>query len=251
VVRVTLDATGPSSFRLRIESVSTAATVATSDAMTHAAPLAPRVWVVHSSADPLFTAGQADRGEGLEGLAEDGSATSLAGALAARTGLTGPIAPGAFAIHRSPSVLFRAGMTDSGMGLEALAEDGDPSGLAGALASVSGVSVAGAFNTPVSAAGPAPAFPGEAYTFTFTADIGDRLSFATMLVQSNDLFFAPAEADLSRYRAPESQEGEEKAVIVGALAEADNSRARAAEILWMSRTTLWRRMRNFGIELGE
>jgi len=199
VIRVTLDSTGPSSFRLRIENVSTAATVATSDAKTHPAPLAPGVWVIHSGADPLFTAGQADRSEGLEGLAEDGAATPLAEALARRTGLTGPIAPGAFAIHTSPSALFHAGMSDSGMGLEALAEDGDPSGLAGALASVSGVSVAGAFNTPVGAAGPAPAFPGEVYTFTFTADVGDRLSFATMLVQSNDLFFAPAEAGLDLF----------------------------------------------------
>jgi len=57
--------------------------------------------------------------------------------------------------------------------------------------------------------------------------------------------------DLSRYRAPEAQEGAEKAAILGALAEADGSRARAAEILGMSRTTLWRRMRDFGIDLGE
>lgn len=37
---------------------------------------------------------------------------------------------------------------------------------------------------------PGPAFPGDAYEFTFTASSGDRLGFATMFVQSNDLFFA-------------------------------------------------------------
>jgi hypothetical protein len=199
VITVTLDSTGPTSFRLRVTNVSTAATISTSDGMMHAAPLAPGVWAVHTGSDPFFTAGAADRGEGLEGLAEDGSAGGLADVLNARSGLTSPLAPGAFAVHSAPSALFRAGMSDTGMGLEALAEDGDPSGLSAALASQSGVRVAGAFNTPAGAAGPAPAFPGEAYTFTFTADVGDRLSFATMLVQSNDLFFAPAEAGLDLF----------------------------------------------------
>ena len=47
-----------------------------------------------------------------------------------------------------------------------------------------------AFAVPVGATDPAPAFPGEAYTATFSAVPGERLSFATMLVQSNDRFFA-------------------------------------------------------------
>jgi two-component system response regulator HydG len=42
---------------------------------------------------------------------------------------------------------------------------------------------------------------------------------------------------------------EERAAIVAALDEAEGSRTRAAEILGMSRTTLWRRMKDFG--LGE
>jgi hypothetical protein len=198
LVSVTLDSTGPTSFRLRIENVSTGATVMTSDAMTHAAPLAPGVWVVHSGVNPLFTAGQGDRREGLEALAEDGSASGLAAALAGRTGLTGPIAPGVFAVHRAASVLFAAG----GMatpGIEALAEDGNPSVAAPTLAANAGVTVSGVFNTPDGAAGPAPAFPGDSYLFTFSAEPGDRLSFATMLVQSNDLFFAPAEPGIDLF----------------------------------------------------
>ncbi|MEJ2203005.1 MAG: sigma-54 dependent transcriptional regulator [Gemmatimonadota bacterium] len=50
-----------------------------------------------------------------------------------------------------------------------------------------------------------------------------------------------------RYRA--SSPDEERAAIVAALDEAEGSRTRAAEILGMSRTTLWRRMKDFG--LGE
>jgi DNA-binding NtrC family response regulator len=51
--------------------------------------------------------------------------------------------------------------------------------------------------------------------------------------------------DDRRYR-PVSPE-EERSAIVAALEEADGSRTRAAEILGMSRTTLWRRMKDFGL----
>ena len=51
----------------------------------------------------------------------------------------------------------------------------------------------GAFATPVGASEPGPLPPGGAYQWTFRAMPGDRLSFATMLVQSNDWFLAPDE----------------------------------------------------------
>ena len=57
----------------------------------------------------------------------------------------------------------------------------------------------GVFNTPVGAGGPGPALPGAAYEWTFHAMPGDNLSFATMLVQSNDWFFAPAEPGIPLY----------------------------------------------------
>ncbi len=59
----------------------------------------------------------------------------------------------------------------------------------------------GAFNTPTGSSGPGPAAPGAAYNWTFHANPGDRLSFATMLVQSNDWFFAPAEPGIALYDA--------------------------------------------------
>jgi DNA-binding NtrC family response regulator len=51
----------------------------------------------------------------------------------------------------------------------------------------------------------------------------------------------------TRYQSP--SDDDERSAIEAALAEAGGSRARAAELLGMSRTTLWRRMRDFG--LGE
>ena len=48
-----------------------------------------------------------------------------------------------------------------------------------------------------------------------------------------------------RYKAPDS--ADERAAIVAALEEAGGSRSRAAELLGMSRTTLWRRMKDFGL----
>jgi two-component system response regulator HydG len=49
-----------------------------------------------------------------------------------------------------------------------------------------------------------------------------------------------------RYKA--KAVGEERSEIRAALETADGSRTRAAQILGMSRTTLWRRMRDFGLE---
>ena len=64
----------------------------------------------------------------------------------------------------------------------------------------------GLFAVPVDGSGPAPLFPGDAYEFEIDAgpvvlpgDGGTRLSFVTMFVQSNDLFFAPDEEGIALY----------------------------------------------------
>lgn len=41
--------------------------------------------------------------------------------------------------------------------------------------------------------------PGNSYEFTFQAKPGDMLSFATMLVQTNDLFYAPNGAGIDLF----------------------------------------------------
>ena len=50
----------------------------------------------------------------------------------------------------------------------------------------------GVFNTPVGATEPGGAGPGNMYRFSFDAGPGTKLSFATMYVTSNDLFYAPS-----------------------------------------------------------
>ncbi len=65
----------------------------------------------------------------------------------------------------------------------------------------------GVFNTPVGADAPGPALPGEgsAYEFSFYAGpstvpgTNTKLSFATMFVASNDLFFAPLGGGITLY----------------------------------------------------
>ena len=50
----------------------------------------------------------------------------------------------------------------------------------------------GVFNTPVGATEPGGAGPGKMYRFSFDAGPGTKLSFSTMYVTSNDLFYAPS-----------------------------------------------------------
>ena len=51
----------------------------------------------------------------------------------------------------------------------------------------------GVFNTPDGADSPGVIVPGASYSFAVHAEAGTTLYFATMFVQSNDLFFAPGE----------------------------------------------------------
>ncbi len=117
-------------FRIRIQNIAPASETPTL--------FAPGAWVLHSEANPLFTKGEADRGEGLEMLAEDGDPTTLAASLHAQ-------------------------------GLQA-----------------------GVFEKPVCADTPRPLGHLEFYEFEVAASPETPyLSFATMLVQSNDLFVSP------------------------------------------------------------
>ena len=195
VIRVTVTPGDDQRFTVRIENVSTEQTLETSDGATHPVPLSPGSWAVHGDPDPLFTVGANDRGEGLEGIAEDGAAAALTASLAADTGVTVPLSPGAWVVHTDDAPLFAAGAADRGDGLERIAEDGDPTQLAGSLER------AGTFAD-------APIPPGEAIEVTFTASPGDRLSFATMYAQSNDLFFAPAPGGLVLFEGDDPASGD-------------------------------------------
>lgn len=109
-----------------------------------------------------------------------------------------PLAPGAWALHRAGSPLFTPGRPAS-PGLEALAEDGGAPRLDAELALDPAVLAHGVFDTPVAGQGPGPAMPGGAYRFEVLAAPGDRLSFATMVGQSNDLFLAPDGAGVALF----------------------------------------------------
>lgn len=191
VIKVVLSSTSATGFKVRVENVSTPSTLMTSDGGSTAVPLAPGVFVVHSGDNPLFVTGQPEGGNGMEELAEDGDPSALHSYLDMDTGITQIIAPGVWVVHSGSDVLFMSGSPDAGEGLEDLAEDGDPSGLASAVALKSGVMSSGVFNTPSGSMTAAPAGPGASYSFTFSAEEGDKLSLATMLVQTNDLFYAP------------------------------------------------------------
>ncbi|MCT4646667.1 MAG: spondin domain-containing protein, partial [Carboxylicivirga sp.] len=57
----------------------------------------------------------------------------------------------------------------------------------------------GVFNTPVGANEPGGAGPGHSYEFSFYAGPGHKVSFATMFVKSNDLFYAPSGTGIELY----------------------------------------------------
>ncbi|MEF8882165.1 MAG: spondin domain-containing protein [Halapricum sp.] len=118
------------------------------------------------------------------------------------------ITPGAFAIHTDENPIYTEGETAS-IGLEALAEAGPPTGFEGEpglvdeLQDMSGdmnVVSAGAYTPEDTVADPndptdenpgaPPIAPGGAFEFDVEIEPGQRLSFASMFVPSNDLFFS-------------------------------------------------------------
>lgn len=110
-----------------------------------------------------------------------------------------PHSPGAWAVHARKGALFTAGQEAGGRGLEAQAEDGNPAALAASLRASKDVAAFGTFSVPLGDGAPGPALPGKAFEFTFEASAGQRLSFATMFGQSNDLFFAPDDEGLALF----------------------------------------------------
>lgn len=182
VIRVSLEHDGGSMFTLTLDNVSNTSTLPS--------PLAPGAWAIHGAAAKLFEENQA-ASAGIEGIAEDGNNSTTVAELSANTGYTSPFAPGVWAVHdNTVNPIFDNNAADKGEGLEELSEDGLPSKLAMALASKAGVGQSGIINTPMGASEPGPLMGGQSYSFTFEAEEGDYLSFATMLIHTNDLFFA-------------------------------------------------------------
>ncbi|WP_437622713.1 spondin domain-containing protein [Sorangium sp. So ce1151] len=205
VIQVTVTPEPGNEFTIRITNMSEVGTLMPEGGEPAAVPLSPGLFVVHTMADPLFTVGQAYPGNGLEAQAEDGNPMMLHEGVMPRAGLTSPAAPGVAVVHGAAAPLFRSGEADRGKGLEMLAEDGNPTTLAESLEAEvggeSGLSSVLVYNTPVDASMPGPLLPGAKFSFTVTARPGERLSFASMLGQSNDLFFAPSEEGIALFDA--------------------------------------------------
>jgi hypothetical protein len=107
-------------------------------------------------------------------------------------GVPVPLSPGVWTITSARNPIFTPGTYDRGLGLEHLAEDGNPTELGANIDGKFGVKASGIFNTPEGATGPQPAFPGQSFVFMIEAKPGDFLSLATMFAQSNDLFYSPS-----------------------------------------------------------
>jgi hypothetical protein len=86
--------------------------------------------------------------------------------------------------------LFVGGRPDAGLGLETLAETGNPARLAENIGSAAGAVTVGVAARPLGASADGPLAPGQAYEFEVTASPGQTLSLAWMFGQSNDLFYS-------------------------------------------------------------
>ena len=182
VIQVTLAHDGGTEFTATVKNISSGASLPT--------PFAGGVFGVHGSGVKLFTAGET-ASAGLQAIAEDGDNATMSEKLTMNTGYASPFAPGVWAIHNIGTMpLFTNGTVDNGLGLEALAEDGSASTLGTAVSGLDDVTNSGVFDTPTGASAAGPLTPGGTYTFTFDAEEGDYLSLATMLVHTNDLFYA-------------------------------------------------------------
>ncbi len=195
LMHVTLTPVDDQRITVRIDNVSQDAPVPT--------PFSPIVYVVHTAdqSAPFFTTGEADRGLGLERVAESGNPEALAASVAGSAVSNVGLSPGVFVIHSADQTapFFTTGEVDRGVGLEGQAEDGSPVALSEALTAGGMYKQVGVFNTPVDATEPGALMPGQAYEFSFTAAPGDYLSFVEMFGQSNDLVFATDEHGIALF----------------------------------------------------
>jgi spondin N len=116
--------------------------------------------------------------------------------------------PGTAVVHTENAPIFTSGKKDRSQGLEAQAEDGDPSMLAKSLKGAKGIKSVVVYNTPVGAKGPGPITPGATYETTISAMPGDRLSITIMMGQSNDWFYAPVESGIELFKNGQAVSGD-------------------------------------------
>ena len=86
-------------------------------------------------------------------------------------------------------------------GLEALAEDGNVRPMQPYLERHPDVAESGIFYKPVGSDTDAELWPGVVFEFRLSADPGEKLSFATMLMQSNDIVYGPRDGRMDLFDA--------------------------------------------------
>ena len=114
-------------------------------------------------------------------------------ALHLSTGATAPFvsAPVLWVIHTgSTNPIFAGGQPDAGLGLELLAETGNPGDLVKSLTGRAGLVAVGASAVPAGGNAEGPITPGQRYEFEVEAKPSQVLSTAWMFGQSNDLFYS-------------------------------------------------------------
>ena len=191
VIQVTVENENTTDFTITITNVSQGTTVPIGGAQDEQVPipLSPGAYAVHAASATFHNAG-GKASDGIEDIAEDGMPGVLATTFGDITTIPVPLSPGAYAVHTDAVQLYTVGEVASD-GIEDIAEDGTPTMLADALDGLDGVSTSAAFgSTPIA---PVPDGSLNSYSFSFDAAPGERLSFATMYIQSNDLYygFAP------------------------------------------------------------
>ena len=109
---------------------------------------------------------------------------------------------GAFAVFRDASPFYIPGQPAiPGSGIEEIAEDGNVRPAQAFLEANPKVMESGIFYIPVGASKDSELFKGNAYEFEITGDPGDKLTFAAMLHQSNDLFYGPKTGGIDLFGA--------------------------------------------------
>lgn len=124
---------------------------------------------------------------------------SVVNVLKLSNGKTASVTLGAvfYIVHTNRGPVFTSGQPDRGEGLEILTEDGPAAPLAKSLEGKPGIVHVGFADTPVGAGRSRPLRSGEAFEFKVSGKPGERLTIATMLGQSNDLFYAPREEGIA------------------------------------------------------
>ncbi|MXR51699.1 hypothetical protein GRX03_08800 [Halovenus sp. WSH3] len=157
--------------------------------------ITPGAYAVHTGTNPIYTEGESAT-IGLEALAEAGPPTGFEG----EPGLVDEL-----------TEMANMGMDNEMEGDDSMDDDStDDDSMDGSMEE-SAVLHAGAYtpentvadpNDPMgSVPGAPPIAPGGAFEFEIEAEPGQRLSFASMFVPSNDLFFSPSPEGIALWPA--------------------------------------------------